>query len=63
MCPVVLTVFGWVLVQLQGGGIAAAMELAREEGQKALDCLACLPEGEHKRSLAGMVGYVLERIN
>lgn len=51
------------MVQLQGGGIAAAMELAREEAQKALDCLACLPEGEHKRSLAGMVGYVLERIN
>lgn len=48
---------------INGGGIAAAMDLAREEGQKALDCLARLPEGEHKRSLAGMVGYVLERIN
>lgn len=49
-------------IVMNGGGIEAAMDLAKEEAQLALDSLSRLPEGEMKTSLAGMVGYVLERI-
>jgi len=49
-------------IVMNKGGIEAAMELAKEEAQLALDSLSRLPEGEMKDSLAGMVGYVLERI-
>lgn len=46
----------------EAGGIDAAMALAREEGQKALDSLHRIPEGEYKDSLIAMIGYVLQRI-
>lgn len=44
------------------GGIERSRQLAREEGDKALACLAHLPECPSKRSLQMMVDYVLERI-
>ncbi|KAK3238880.1 Solanesyl diphosphate synthase 3, chloroplastic/mitochondrial [Cymbomonas tetramitiformis] len=44
------------------GGIEKSRELAKQEGQKALDALHSLPHGEYRRSLEGMVGYVLERL-
>mmetsp|Transcript_4543 Transcript_4543/g.8512 ORF Transcript_4543/g.8512 Transcript_4543/m.8512 type:complete len:404 (+) Transcript_4543:306-1517(+) len=47
---------------MKSGGIEMAMDLAREEGQLALDSLKRLPDGEMKDSLSAMVGYVLERI-
>lgn len=47
---------------MKGGGIEMSMVLARAEGQKALDSLRNLPEGEMKDSMAAMVGYVLERL-
>lgn len=46
----------------QGGGIAAARDLAAEEGDKARAALACLPESSAKASLMKMVDYVLERL-
>jgi len=46
----------------RGGGIERARALAREEGDKALACLAPLPECPSKRSLQMMVDYVLERL-
>lgn len=46
----------------EAGGIDSAMALAREEGQKALDSLHRIPEGEYKDSLVAMIGYVLKRI-
>lgn len=46
----------------EAGGIEAAMDLAIEEGQKALDSLHRIPEGEYKDSMVAMVGYVLKRI-
>ena len=39
-----------------------ARALAREEGQKAVAALACLPETPAKKSLELMVDYVLERL-
>lgn len=45
------------------GGIEAARQLAREEGDKALRALGCLPESPAKQSLARMVDYVLERLH
>eukprot|EP00239_Pterosperma_sp_CCMP1384_P002816 CAMPEP_0197846886 /NCGR_PEP_ID=MMETSP1438-20131217/4697_1 /TAXON_ID=1461541 /ORGANISM="Pterosperma sp., Strain CCMP1384" /LENGTH=429 /DNA_ID=CAMNT_0043458667 /DNA_START=86 /DNA_END=1375 /DNA_ORIENTATION=+ len=45
------------------GGLDEAMDLAKLEGQRALDALHRLPEGECKKSLEGMVGYVLERLH
>lgn len=45
------------------GGIEAARRLAREEGDKALKALECLPECPSKQSLAGMVDYVLDRLH
>lgn len=45
------------------GGLDKARELARREGEVALAALEGLPYGEYRRSLEGMVAYVLERIN
>lgn len=44
------------------GGIEAARELAKREGDLARASLARLPTGEAKRSLEGMIDYVLERL-
>ena len=44
------------------GGIDAAKELARDEGETAKQCLAVLPDSEARRSLVGMVDYVLDRL-
>jgi len=46
----------------EAGGIAAARNLAAEEGEKAQAALACLPESSAKASLSLMVDYVLERL-
>ena len=43
-------------------GIAEARKLAKREGDIALAALRQLPDSDAKRSLVGMVGYVLERI-
>ena len=43
-------------------GIEEARKLAKREGDIALASLRQLPDSESKRSLVGMVGYVLERI-
>jgi geranylgeranyl pyrophosphate synthase len=51
-----------VLVE-QAGGIAAARELAEQEGQLARDALKGLTDSEAKRCLELMVDYVLERIH
>lgn len=45
-----------------GGGIQKARELARQEGDMALQCLECLPPTPAKESLAAMVELVLERL-
>lgn len=45
------------------GGVAAARRLAREEADRALVALECLPESESKRSMAAMVDWVLERLH
>jgi len=45
------------------GGLAASRRLAREEGDKALAALECLPECEAKASLVMMVDWVLERLH
>ncbi|KAL6782662.1 hypothetical protein ACKKBG_A07630 [Auxenochlorella protothecoides x Auxenochlorella symbiontica] len=45
-----------------GGGIARSLELAREQGQAALAALSCLPPSASKRSLEGLVEYVLQRL-
>ena len=45
-----------------GGGLEAARKLAKVEGDLARGSLKSLPEGEAKRSLEGMVDYVLDRI-
>lgn len=45
------------------GGIDAARRLAQEEGDLALEALACLPDFEAKNSLRLTVKYVLERLN
>lgn len=39
-----------------------ARALAREEGEKALAALDCLPDSPSKQSLHQMVDYVLERL-
>eukprot|EP00899_Mesostigma_viride_P023598 jgi/Mesvir1/4422/Mv11916-RA.1 len=44
------------------GGIEKAKALARQEGDAARKCLECLPYSETRRSLEGMVDYVLERL-
>mmetsp|Transcript_13753 Transcript_13753/g.50075 ORF Transcript_13753/g.50075 Transcript_13753/m.50075 type:complete len:412 (+) Transcript_13753:192-1427(+) len=44
------------------GGIEDARRLAREEGDKAIACLQCLPPSESKAALEEMVEYVLQRI-
>lgn len=44
-------------------GLENARQLAREKGMRALECLRPLPENDLRRSLEGMVDYVLERIN
>jgi all-trans-nonaprenyl-diphosphate synthase len=46
----------------EAGGIEAARQLARQEADLALAALACLPDGQPKRSLQLMVEYVLDRI-
>ena len=43
-------------------GLVEAQKLAKREGDIALASLRQLPDSEAKRSLVGMVGYVLERI-
>jgi all-trans-nonaprenyl-diphosphate synthase len=43
-------------------GLEEAQKLAKREGDIALASLRQLPDSEAKRSLVGMVGYVLERI-
>lgn len=45
-----------------GGGIDEARDLARREGDLALQCLEGLPECASKHSLQGLVGYVLDRL-
>lgn len=44
------------------GGIEKARQLARQEADKALQALDCLPDSPSKRSLQLMVSYVLERL-
>ncbi len=44
------------------GGIEKARQLARQEADKALQSLDCLPDSSAKRSLQLMVSYVLERL-
>ena len=44
------------------GGIEQARQLARQEADKALQALDCLPDSPSKRSLQLMVSYVLERL-
>ncbi|KAL3133887.1 hypothetical protein ABBQ32_008346 [Trebouxia sp. C0010 RCD-2024] len=46
----------------EGGGVAAAKQLACEEADKALASLSCLDESEAKQSMEGMVSYVLDRL-
>lgn len=47
---------------VQGGGIEMARQLARQQGNLALQSLACLPDSQSKRSLELMVDYVLDRL-
>ena len=51
-----------VAIVKSGGGLESARKLAREEGDLARGSLRSLPEGELRRSLEGMVDYVLDRI-
>eukprot|EP00271_Cylindrocystis_brebissonii_P004731 TRINITY_DN16561_c0_g1_i1.p1 TRINITY_DN16561_c0_g1~~TRINITY_DN16561_c0_g1_i1.p1 ORF type:complete len:487 (-),score=82.09 TRINITY_DN16561_c0_g1_i1:1744-3204(-) len=51
-----------VQLVIDGGGIEEARALAKSEGEAARSCLSELPEGEVRRSLEGMVDYVLERL-
>lgn len=51
-----------VSIVLEGEGIERARKLAKLEGQLARDSLQCLPQGEVRRCLEGMVDYVLERL-
>lgn len=44
------------------GGLEMAREFARSEGNIAREQLQCLPMGEHRKALEGMVDYVLDRI-
>jgi all-trans-nonaprenyl-diphosphate synthase len=44
------------------GGLDAARALARSEADAARAALACLPDGDAKRSLELMVEYVLDRL-
>lgn len=44
------------------GGIERARQLAKQQGALALKNLECLPQGQVRHSLEGMVDYVLERI-
>ncbi len=46
----------------EGGGIERSRLLARVEGDTALRALAALPDSDAKRSLEGMVEYVLKRV-
>jgi len=46
----------------QGGGIARARQLARDEADIALSQLNILPESPSKDSMVAMVDYVLERL-
>lgn len=50
-----------VLVK-ESGGIDQAMELAREEAEKARGALACLPESPAKESLELMIDFSLQRL-
>ncbi|CAI5506092.1 unnamed protein product [Closterium sp. Naga37s-1] len=47
---------------LASGGVEKARAMAEEHGRSAKRSLEILPEGEAKRSLLGMVDYVLERL-
>ncbi|KAG6544571.1 hypothetical protein Mapa_013993 [Marchantia paleacea] len=51
-----------IALVIRGGGIEKARQLAKEKGNLALKDLDCLPHGPLRRSLEGMVDYVLERI-
>jgi len=46
-----------------GCGLSDAMRLAREEGEKAIASLACLPASPSKTALEDTVEYVLSRVN
>jgi len=46
-----------------GSGLMDAMRLAREEGDKAISSLACLPASPAKTALEDTVEYVLSRVN
>lgn len=46
----------------EAGGIEEARLLARQQADKAVAALECLPEGTALRSLRLMVDYILERI-
>ena len=48
---------------VQEKGIAKAMTMAKEEGDKARAALSKLPDSPSKRSLDSMITYVLMRIN
>ena len=50
-----------VRIVRESGAIGRARQLAQDEGQLARECLNGLPEGEVRRSLEGMVDFVLER--
>ncbi|CAI5463833.1 unnamed protein product [Closterium sp. Yama58-4] len=47
---------------LASGGVEKARAMAEEHGRSAKRALDMLPEGDAKRSLLGMVDYVLERL-
>ncbi|CAI5504491.1 unnamed protein product [Closterium sp. Naga37s-1] len=47
---------------LASGGVEKARAMAEEHGRSAKRSLEILPEGDAKRSLMGMVDYVLERL-
>lgn len=47
----------------RGGGIERARSLAKQRADIAIQSLQCLPQSELRKSLEGMVTYVLERLD
>jgi geranylgeranyl pyrophosphate synthase len=45
------------------GAVEQARQMARDNGARARECLQPLPESEVRRSLEGLVDFVLERIS
>lgn len=52
-----------ISIVVNGGGIAEAEVLAKYHGDLAKACLQDLPDSSYKKSLMGMVDYILSRIN